>query len=326
MSHNKELADIFKTMSDCYRYMGINQRFRAIAYENASKTIANMTEPIDKFNHKFAALDRLKGVGKSIAEKIIEYLDTGKIKAFEQLKTTIPMDLLELMKIDGIGPATVRLLHDKLHTESKAELITKINKGQLLNIKGIKERKINLIKNALILNNDKRIRIPYKEAYDIAIEILDQVKKIEGVKFSSLAGSIRRNKETVGDIDIIVATSKLNKKNIIDEFVQLNPVKRVLLKGTTKAGVVLTYKDMQCDIRVVDEDEYGAALLYFTGSKEHNILLRSLAKKKGLKVNEYGVFEMVSGKKIAGKTEESVYKSLGLPYIEPVSRTGKLFE
>ncbi len=321
---NKKLAGILKKMSDCYKYMGPEQRFRAFAYDNASKTIANMVETIDKYNHRFAELDKLKGIGKSIAEKILEFLETGEIKAYEKLKSNIPIELLDLMNIEGIGPATVRLLHDSLNVSTKAELIEAVRKNKLSQVKGIGKQKTELIIHALDLNADIKSRIPLEEAKKIASQILVQIKKTEGVIFASLAGSIRREKETIGDIDVLIAAPKKNQKLIAKSLTQLKFIKKVLISGATKISFILKDKDIQCDIRIVERDEYGSALLYFTGPKEHNILLRSIAKKKGLKINEYGVFEKASGKKIAGKTEESVYKSLGLSFIEPKYRTGHL--
>lgn len=323
LQHNKEIAAIFHHMADCYKYLGPDEKFRAIAYETASKTISNMKEPIDIYGHDLAKLDELKGVGEHIAEKIIEYLDNGSIKAFERLKKRVPYQLLDLMDIEGFGPATIRLLHDTLHVFTKEEIKAAVDKGQLKGIKGFGEKKINSLLSALKLNTDAKLRMPLKEAEMIGKELLTEIKRIPSVKQASLAGSLRRRSETVGDIDIVVTAERRYWKKIILDFIKLALVDRVLASGETKASVILKYLAVQADLRVVHESEYGSAMLYFTGSKEHNIILRTVAKRKGWKINEYGVFDRKTNKRLAGKTEESIYNLFGLDYIPPEKRLGK---
>jgi DNA polymerase (family X) len=323
LQHNKELAAIFRQVSDCYKYLGKEHRFRAIAYENAARTLSNMTEPVDAFGHDIKKLDELKGVGESIAEKILEYLDTGIIETFERLKKQVPQDLLALMEVEGIGPATIRTLHDKLTITSKDELIAAIASGKLDKLKGFGPKRIDNLKQVLKLDKETRPRIPLEQARQIGNTLLKEVNNIPGVINASLAGSLRREKDTIGDIDIIITALHKNHKKIINRFTRLSMVNKILASGETRASVLLHQKNMQADIRVVEVDEYGSALLYFTGSKEHNIQLRSMAKRKGWKINEYGVFDMVTGKRLAGETEEGIYKLFGLSYIPPEKRVGK---
>lgn len=322
LEHNKELARIFRQMSDCYSYLGPDERFRAIAYDTASKTLSNMQEPVDALADDIKKLDELKGVGESIAEKIIEYLHTGKIKTFEKLKKQIPFALLELLDIEGIGPSTLRIVHEKLKIDNKEELIKALEEGKLEKVKGFAAKKIENLKKALKLDTVKQ-RMPLKVAEKTGLEILNEIKKIPGVHQCVLAGSLRRKKETVGDIDILVTTDDHLRKKIISRITQLPQVDKVLASGITKTSLILKKNKVQADVRIVHDYEFGAALLYFTGSKEHNVQLRTLAKQKGWKVNEYGVFNERTNKRLAGKTEEEIYSLFGLKFIPPEERLGK---
>jgi DNA polymerase (family X) len=320
LQHNKELAAIFRHMADCYSYLGANERFRVRAYDTASKTLANMEEPVDVLADNIKKLDELKGVGESIAEKIIEYLHTGKISTFEKLKKQVPYPLLELMDIEGIGPATIKLLHNKLNVSTKEELEYAIEQGRLTGIKGVAAKKMETIEKVFKTDKSKK-RLPYKEAREIAEEVLAAIQKIKEIHMATIAGSIRREKETIGDIDIIITAAQKDWKKIINQITKFPVVEKVLAAGHTKASMILKKGKVQLDIRIVHDDEYGAALFYFTGSKEHTIRLRTIARQKGWKSNEYGVFD-TNGKKIAGKTEEEIYHLFDLPFIPPQERIG----
>jgi DNA polymerase (family 10) len=261
-------------------------------------------------------------VGESIAKKIVEFLQTGKIKTFENLKKQVPFELLELLEVEGIGPATLRVVHDKLHINSKEQLMDALEKGKLDSLKGLAAKKIENLKRALKLDTIKK-RLPLAAAEKTGNSLLTSVKKIPGIIQCQLAGSLRRKKETVGDIDIVITADEKNWKKIINAFVQLPPVEKVLAAGRTRASVVLKKNHVQVDIRIVHEHEFGAALFYFTGSKEHNILLRTMAKRKGWKINEYGVFDEKTGKRLAGRTEEEIYSLFNLPFIPPEQRLGR---
>jgi len=318
---NKELARIFSQMADCYRYLGPDERFRANAYAGAAQTLRNMQEPVETLANDIQQLEDLKTIGKSIAEKIIEFLATGQIQTFEELKKKVPFPLLELMDIEGFGPATLRLLHDELGIKTKEELVAAIEKGKLEKVQGFASRKVEKLKQALKLDSAKK-RLPLKEAERIAENLLKAIKNIDGVKQATIAGSIRRKKETIGDIDIVITADERKWTKIINTIIRLKQAEKVLVAGKTKASIILKTKQVQADIRLVHEDEYGAALFYFTGSKEHNIQLRSLAKQRGWKVNEYGVFNNKSGKKLAGKTEGEIYELFGIRFIPPEERIG----
>lgn len=322
LAHNKELATLFRHMSDCYQYLGGGERFRANAYAVAAQTLENLQEPVDLMADDLKRLDELKGVGESIAEKIHEYIHTGKILAFERLKKKVPYALLELMEIEGIGPATLRTLHEQLQVNNRDELIAAIQQGRLDHVKGFAARKKENLFRVLKLDVVKQ-RMPLAVARKIGHSILADLEKIPGIREAHLAGSLRRKKTTVGDIDILLTAERKNWKKIINRIIRIPRVERVLAAGETKASLLYGDPHTQVDIRLVREEELGAALLYFTGSKEHNIQLRTLARQKGWKVNEYGVFDLKTGKRLAGKTEAEIYKLFNFGYIPPEKRVGK---
>lgn len=281
-----------------------------------------MKEPVDVYADNMKKLDELKGVGESIAGKIIEFLHTGKINTFEQLKKKVPYSLLELMDIDGFGPATVKLLHEQVHINTKEELIEALQKNKLAGVKGFGSVKIENMCRALKLDAVKQ-RISLGVAEKTAESIRKMILEIKTVSDTIIAGSIRRKNETIGDIDIICITTKANQKKTAKAISQLPIIKKMIAAGNTKLSFIISAHEMQVDVRIVDESEAGAALLYFTGSKEHNIQLRTLARHRGWKINEYGVFDEQTGKRLAGKTEEEIYSLLGYRFIQPENRLGK---
>ncbi len=316
--NNIMLASIFHRMADCYRYGG-QDRFRAIAYENVAKILHNMKEDIADYARDVKTLDAIGGIGESIANKIIEFLKTGKIKTFEKLKKQVPYKLLELMDIQGFGPSTLRTLHDDLGIRDKEGLIKALEENKLEGLKGFGEKKIGNMKRALKLFGEEK-RMPLKLAQSVGNKMIAELKKMPGVQKTELAGSLRRKKETIGDIDIIVLAEPRDRKKIVSRFIQLPQVVKVLAKGATRASVILKKGNVQVDIRLVHDFEYGSALLYFTGSKEHNIKLRTMARNRGFKINEYGLFDIATGKRLAGSTEEEIYSFLGMKYIPPEKR------
>ncbi|MCU0394945.1 MAG: type-X family DNA polymerase [Chitinophagaceae bacterium] len=320
MEHNRQLADIFQHMANCYRFLGADERFRANAYATAARTMQNLEEPVDIYADTIQHLDSLPGVGESIAAKIEEFLHTGNIKTFEELKKRVPYALLELMEVDGIGPATLRLLHDKIGIRNRVELVEALQAGRLKGLQGLGEKKISNLRRALKLPEAKQ-RLPWPEASKIGQAILEKVQAIQGVNQAALAGSLRRHKETVGDIDLVLSTRPLFRKRVLRRITSLPEVSNVIAAGSTKASVILKEKGIQLDVRVVNNEEFGAALFYFTGSKEHNIAMRLMAKQKGWKINEYGVFDR-KGKRLAGESEEGIYQLFGMRFIPPEKRTG----
>lgn len=319
--NNLALSALFHHMADCYRYLGKDERFRAIAYENASKVLLNRKEDIAGSATSVKSLDAIGGIGESIAEKIIEYLNKGFISTFEVLKKKVPYELLELMDIKGFGPATLKTLHDELKIRNRDDLYRELETGRLKEIKGFGETKIENMRRALKLFKEPR-RMLLKVAERVGNEILQEIKKIPGVQKAALAGSLRRKKETIGDIDIVILANPGNRKKIVRKITEMPQVERILAKGGTKVSLLLKDKGVQVDIRLVHAYEYGSAMLYFTGSKEHNIKLRTIARGKGLKINEYGLFDSTTGKRLAGSTEEEMYHVLNLKYIPPEKRLG----
>ncbi len=318
-NHNMELADIFHRMASCYRYLGKEERFRALAYDNASRTLNDLKEDISVYAKDLKSLEMLSGIGEGIGKKIIEFLQTGKISTYENLKKEVPMELLELMDINGFGPATIKTLHDELKIDGREKLIAAIEEGKVEKLKGFGPGKIENMKRGLKLFKESHSRMLLSSALKTGNDILETIKKIHSVKKAELAGSLRRKKETIGDIDIITIATGKDRKKIINKFISIPQCKRILASGETKASFLIS-NNIQVDIRLIRDEEYGSALLYFTGSKEHNIQLRLMAKEKGWKLNEYGLFEEKTGKRLAGKTEEEIYKMFRLPYIPPELR------
>jgi len=315
---NLEISAIFREITKILEIKGDNP-FRIRAYERAAQNIEGLTEDIEDFV-KNDRLTDIPGVGRDLAHKIKEYVSTGRIKAYEYLKKKIPGGLLDLLNIPSVGPKTVKLLYEKLKIKDISGLEKAIKKNKLQGIFGIKEKSIeNILKGIEILKRGRE-RMTLAQAIQVADEFVGALKKLPEVKRVSVAGSLRRQKETVRDIDILAISKK--PKKIMDVFTGLPAVAVVLAKGETKASV-RTKDDVQVDCRVEKDKSFGAALLYFTGSKNFNIKLRQLAIKKGLKINEYGVFSASGGKKgrfVCGRTEEEIFKILGMPYIEPELR------
>jgi DNA polymerase (family X) len=318
-THNRALSLIFHKMAECYRYMGTEERFRATAYENVSRVLANMKEDISEHAGSVEELDEIGGIGESIAEKIIEYLQTGKIKTFEELKKKLPFDLLELMDISGFGPSTLRTLHEKLGVNNRDDLAKALQENKLGKLKGFGERKLANMKRALKMEKSKN-RMLLQFAEEEGTRLLSLIKPINGVEKIALAGSLRRKKETVGDIDMVLVAVPRNRKRIVEEIIRVIQPQKILARGTTKLSMIVGDRETQVDIRLVHDYEFGSAMLYFTGSKEHNIRLRTIAKERGMKINEYGIFDVKTGERLAGETEEEMYELLGLNYVSPEKR------
>ncbi|MGD0336376.1 MAG: DNA polymerase/3'-5' exonuclease PolX [Candidatus Omnitrophota bacterium] len=310
---NAEIAQVFREIASILEIKGENV-FRIHAYERAAQNIEGLTENIEGL-YRAGRLREVPGIGKDLANRIEEFIRSGKIKVYEELKKSIPAGLLGLLKIPSVGPKTAKLLYDKLKIKGVSDLEAAIRKNKLTGIFGIKEKTIeNILKGIAILKRGKE-RMTLPQATFVAEEFVSALWNMPEVKKISVAGSLRRQKETVRDIDILVTSNKPEK--IMSAFTGIPSVKDILAKGQTKASV-RTKEDVQVDCRVVEQGSFGAALLYFTGSKNFNIKLRQIAIRKGLKLNEYGLFR--KDKFISGKTEEEMLKGLGLSYIEPELR------
>ncbi len=319
MMKNLEISAIFREIANILEIKGDNP-FRIRAYERAAQNIEGLTEDIEDFVRDDRLMD-IPGVGKDLADKIKEYVQTGKIKAYEDLKKKVPGGLLDLLNIPSVGPKTAKLLYEELKIKNILDLEKAIKKNKLQGIFGIKEKTIENISKGIGLLKRGRERMTLAQAMQVADEFISALKKLSEVKRISVAGSLRRQKETVRDIDILMISKK--PKKIMDVFTGLPDVATVLAKGETKSSV-RTKGDVQVDCRVEEEKSFGAALLYFTGSKNFNIRLRQLAIKRGLKINEYGVFR--KNRFVCGKTEEEIFEILGMSYIEPELRedTGEI--
>ncbi|TAL25119.1 MAG: DNA polymerase/3'-5' exonuclease PolX [Nitrospirae bacterium] len=311
---NKEIADIFNEIADLLEIKGENP-FRIRAYRRASQNLEGLTKDVVSLSRD--ELLEIPGIGHDLAEKIEEYIKTEKVKSLEDIKKEIPEGLAALLSIPSLGPKTAKLLHEKLKVKNIAELEKLAREHKLIGLPGIKEKtEENILKGIGMLKRGKD-RQPLGRVIPIASDIVNQLKKNAPLEKIEIAGSLRRMKDTVRDIDIL-ATSK-NPHDVMKAFMHLPHVKEVLMHGTTKSSIV-TKEGIQADLRVIEDESFGAALAYFTGSKEHNIRLREMAVKKGLKLNEYGIFREKDNKKLGGKDENDVYKILGMQFIPPEMR------
>lgn len=310
---NKEIARIFDELGDMLEFLGENP-FRARAYKRASQIIYGLPEDIENL-YKSGKLSEIKGIGESIIQKIGEYLEKGKISAYEEYRSKIPEGLLELLSVPYIGPVTLRTLYKTLHITNFDELIKACEDKLIRNLPNFGPKKEENILKGLLRYKEQTFRHPIGLIYEDIMKLLDDVKKMPGLIRAEVAGSFRRMKETIGDIDIIASGN--NTTQIIREFTKLPIIKEVLSEGETKSSVLLI-TDIQADLRVVDDESFGACLQYFTGSKNHNVKIRGIAKDMGLKINEYGIFK--GEKLISCPTEEIVYKTLGIPWIPPEMR------
>ena len=310
---NLEIVQVFRDIAKILEIKGENV-FRIRAYERAAQNIEGLSQDIEGFI-KEDRLTEIPGIGKDLSERIKEFVGTGKIKIYEDLKKSIPQGLLDLLKIPSVGPRTAKLLYEKLKIKNIPDLENAIKKNKLQGIFGIKEKTIeNILKGIEILKRGKE-RMTLAQAILVADEFVRPLEKLAEVKKISTAGSLRRQKETVRDIDILVISDK--PKKVMETFTRLPQVSDISAGGETKSSV-RTKDDVQVDCRVVEQKSFGAALLYFTGSKNFNIKLRQIAIRKGLKLNEYGIFR--KEKFVCGKTEEEMFKALGMSYVEPELR------
>ena len=300
--------------------LGEENPFRVRAYQKAAQNIESLTENLGSTYKKggIKALENVPGVGKGIAEHIEEIIKTGKLKKHEQLMKKFPRSLIEMESVPGIGPKTAILLNKRMRINSIGKLEQAAKTGKLEKVPGIRAKKISNILSGIELKKRNIGRFSIGTALPYAEAIVDSLKKLKEVDKIVPCGSLRRAKETIGDIDILITSKKPAK--VMEAYVKLPQVDRVLVKGPTKTSVLLK-NGMQADLRVVAPESFGAAVYYFTGDKQHNIHIREMGIKKGLKINEYGIFK---GKKmIGGKEENDVFKALGIQYIPPEIREDK---
>lgn len=337
--HNSEVAEIFDRLADLLEIKGENV-FRIRAYRNASRTIYGLPKSVAEMVSNHEDLSELPGIGKDLASKIEEIVKTGKLALLEKIHKQLPPEIESLMKIQGLGPHRIKALYETLKIKSIADLKKAVEAKKVRSLPGFGEKiEENVLREiARVKRAEGVLRLSQIE--EEGEPLLEYLRKVKGVKNVIIAGSYRRAKETVRDIDMLVTCEHGSK--VMGQFIKYEDVDKVVSHGETRSTVILR-SGVQVDLRVVPEESYGAALLYFTGSKAHNIAVRKLAVRKGLKINEYGVFrgrgpgsparEEAKGgagrgqeKRVAGKTEEEVYKTVGLSYIEPELRedTGEI--
>ncbi|MEJ2697410.1 MAG: DNA polymerase/3'-5' exonuclease PolX [Candidatus Sulfobium sp.] len=312
--HNSDIADIFNEIADLLEIQGANQ-FRIRAYRNAARTVGELSQSVADMVKNDEDLSRLAGVGKDLAGKMVEIVETGTLSLLAELKTETPEELSGLMKIQGLGPKKVKALHRALGIRTLEDLKKAAMDEKIRGIAGFGEKTEKSILEEVEQIKGVEQRIKLVVAEQIAEPFVDYLKKGKGVKEIAVAGSYRRRRETVGDLDILATAA--DNSDIMDRFVHYEDVAKVISEGTTRSTVQLR-SGLHVDLRVVPQESYGAALHYFTGSKAHNIAVRTLGVKKKLKINEYGVFR--GRKRIAGKTEEEVYRQVDLPFIPPELR------
>lgn len=303
----EEVADLLELKEDTF--------FQVRAYRRAVKEISSLTEDVKEIYIR-GHLDTVPGVGKAIHDKVVEILRTGELQYLKDLRNEFPAGLLQVMQVPDVGPRTAGRLYKELRITNLQDLRTAAELHQIRKLKGFGDKsEENILKGIRFLESQQgRMLLGYAHPRGKALE---EHMRSSGFELVSLGGSLRRMKETIGDIDILVGSAEAARA--MDTFVSYPQASEVLLRGETKTSIRLQ-DGVQVDLRVVAPSSYGAALQYFTGSKEHNVHVRSLAQEMGLKVNEYGVFRNADGKKVAGETEEGVYEALGMQWIPPEMR------
>ena len=320
---NLEIAQIFYHTADILELQ--QAQWKPQAYRKAARTLETLSENIEDIYNKggINALKEISGIGENLAKKIEEYIKTNHIKEYERLKKTLPKGIEEIMHVQGIGPKKALKLSKKLHITSLQQLEKAAHKGSIQKLEGFGEKSEQDILRGITLAKKSKERMLLGDILPIARDLVKRLRTLKEIKQIEIGGSLRRMKETVRDIDILAIST--NQQKIMNFFTTLPDTKTILAHGKTKSAIVLN-NGIQADIRVLPRQSYGAALQYFTGNKDHNIKLRSIAIKKGYKLSEYGIFDTKTNKYICGHNEQEVYKALNLPYIEPELRenTGEI--
>jgi DNA polymerase (family X) len=323
---NAAISKIFRKIGFMIEIEGndVNAIFKARAYKRTSDVVASLSANIEEIYRKegLEGLQKIPSIGKAIALKIEEYIMTGKIKYFEDLKTTTPINIDDFYSLESIGPKTVKVLYDKLKIKNLLDLETAASEGKLRNIPGFSQKKEETILKKIQIFKKGMSRYLIGEVYPIVKQIETRLSNVKGVKRTVVAGSFRRMKETVGDIDYVVVSDSPDM--VMDYFVKMPEVDEVLSRGQSKTFVRLN-NGMDADLLVVPQESFGSSLQYFTGSKEHGVAMRKIALAKGLHLNEWGIFDN-DKKRVAGFTEEEVYQALDLDWIPPEMRenTGEI--
>ncbi|ADD04718.1 DNA-directed DNA polymerase X [Natrialba magadii ATCC 43099] len=326
---NAELAGRFEEFADLLEADDVEYKPRA--YRRAAENIRAHPVPIgDRVaDGDEEILDEIDGVGDAISAKIVEYVETGEIEELEELKAELPIDIADITRIEGVGPKTAGKLYRELGIETLDDLEDAAEAGEIQEVKGFGPKTEENIRDNIEFAREVGQRQLLGEARPLADDVLAFLESLDAVERCEVAGSIRRWRETIGDVDVLVATNE--NETVVEEFVGWNSVDSEIESGPAKASVRIG--ESRVDLRVVVPSEFGSALQYFTGSKDHNVRLRNYAIDRGLKVNEYGVFDVSDldegdegqrvGERIAGETEDGMYNALGLPWIPPELRTDR---
>lgn len=311
---NQEIARIFSSMADLLELKGDNV-FKVRAYRRAALNVEGLSRSLEELSGE--ELREIPGIGSELAAKIEEYLRTGTVKAYEKLKEEVPQGLLTLLAVPGLGPKTARHLYDELHITTLEELELAAREHRLAGLSGIREKtEENILRGIAAVKRGKE-RLPLAKVLPVARELVEELSRITSLDRIEIAGSLRRRKETVKDIDLVATAGDPDR--VMAAFVSLPSVAEVVMHGPTRSSVIIR-EGLQVDLRVVPPESFGSALAYLTGSKGHNVRLRDLALKAGLKLNEYGIFRERDDERLGGREEEDVYRALGLPFIPPELR------
>ena len=305
---NEEVARIFENMARVLAFKG-EDRFRIMAYERAAISIRDLKEDLSSIS-KAGKLEDIPGIGKDLSEMIAEYVTTGKMSRYDKECRGFKPSLIELMSVPGLGPKTLALLHQKLHINTLEDLKRCLEGEAIQKLKGFGAKKVENIRRGLDLRETSQKRMLIAVALPLAENFLERIRKIEPIERAEMAGSLRRRRETIGDLDILIQSK--DAAGALKEITRLPIVKQVLGVGDTKATVIVE-GGIQVDVRAVPAESFGAALQYFTGSKQHNIHLRTLAEKSGLKLNEYGVFR--GERRLGGEEESDIYRLMKMPIM-----------
>jgi DNA polymerase (family 10) len=314
---NSDIADIFDQIADYLEIEGENP-FRIRAYRNAVRTVSGLGSELKEMVAAGEDLKQLPGIGKDLAAKIHEILETGTAKALVKLQKRIPKTVIEMLKLPGLGPKRARILYRELNIKNLDLLAKAARSGRIRELEGFGQKTEKAILEAIEVQAQKEKRFKLAAVRPVVDHLVDFLKEVSGVNKVAVAGSYRRCRETVGDLDILVTARK--NSPVMGRFMDYGAVDKVLASGATKTSVILK-SGLQVDVRLVEPASFGAALQYFTGSKDHNIAIRRLGQQRGLKINEYGVFRFE--KQVAGRTEASVYQALDLPLIPPELRENR---
>ena len=310
---NKEVADILYEIADYLEMQDVEWKPRA--YRKAARNIEGLSESIEDI-HERGELGEIDGVGENIADKIAEFIETGELQYYKELKEELPVDIEALTAVEGLGPKRVKKIYQGTGVTDLDELEEAAENGEIADIEGFGEKTEQNILDHIETARKGEERMLIGKAFPIAENLREELQESEKFNQVTIVGSFRRRRPTVGDIDILATAD--DAEEAMEEFTSGSDVKEVLGTGETKSSIIIS-GDLQVDLRIVDEDSYGAALQYFTGSKDHNVNLRTIAVNKDWKLNEYGLFDSEDNK-LAGNTEESIYAKLQLDYIEPELR------